>query len=85
MCALKQGFILDGFPQNAHQAALMESALIGLDLENELLMRNSASVLAPPPKSLLPDPDRLLSSGHCVHPDPHCLSRDFYTLRRPFT
>lgn len=54
---------MDGYPGNAHQAELLETALTGLDLAAERALIASASVLAPPPPSTLPDLNRPLPSG----------------------
>ncbi|XP_024520804.1 sperm flagellar protein 2-like [Selaginella moellendorffii] len=43
------GFILDGFPNTAGQAAALEKALTGLDFEFTARHEAEASVLAPPP------------------------------------
>ena len=43
-----KGFILDGFPRNEAQAALLEKALTGLDLEKVAERESQASVLAAP-------------------------------------
>ena len=47
---------MDGYPSNAHQAELLETALTGLDLAAERALIASASLLAPPPPN--PPPDR---------------------------
>ena len=57
---------MDGYPSNAHQAELLETALTGLDLAAERALIASASLLAPPPPSTLPDLNRPLSSGNCA-------------------
>ena len=54
---------MDGYPSNAHQAELLEGALTGLDLAAERALIASASRLAPPPPSTLPDLNRPLPSG----------------------
>ena len=54
---------MDGYPSNAHQAELLETALTGLDLAAERALIASASLLAPPPPSTLPDLNRPLPSG----------------------
>ena len=43
-----KSFILDGFPRNEAQAALLEKALTGLDLEKVTERESQASVLAAP-------------------------------------
>ena len=43
-----KGFILDGFPRNEAQAALLEKALTGLDLEKVAERESQASVLVAP-------------------------------------
>ncbi|KAK9824418.1 hypothetical protein WJX72_010134 [[Myrmecia] bisecta] len=58
-----QGFVLDGYPRSAGQAQLLEKALTGLDLAREQAIRDSASVLAPPPPEVLANLDRPLTSG----------------------
>lgn len=42
------GFVLDGFPRNENQAALLEKSLTGLDLEKVAERDSQASVLAAP-------------------------------------
>lgn len=54
---------MDGYPSSAHQAELLEGALTGLDLPAERALIASASRLAPPPPSTLPDLNRPLASG----------------------
>ena len=58
---------MDGYPSNAHQAELLETALTGLDLAAERALIASASILAPPPLSTLPDLNRPLPSGDPFH------------------
>jgi hypothetical protein len=57
------GFVLDGFPATAAQAAALERALTGLDLEAEAGLLERASRLAPPPPDALPQLGRPLASG----------------------
>ena len=58
---------MDGYPSNARQAELLETALTGLDLAAERALIASASLLAPPPPSTLPDLNRPLPSGEPSH------------------
>jgi hypothetical protein len=58
-----QGFVCDGFPRTAAQAALLERALTGLDLEAEAQVVREASRIAPPPPESLPQLQRPLTSG----------------------
>ena len=60
---ITQGYVLDGFPQNAAQASALEKLLTGLDLESDQAFRDGASVIAPPPPHWLPDDTRVLQSG----------------------
>ncbi|KAK9836191.1 hypothetical protein WJX81_008068 [Elliptochloris bilobata] len=61
--AVWQGFVLDGWPMNAREAAALERGLTGLDLQREGIMYARAPRLAPPPHGWLPDPFRPLTSG----------------------
>jgi len=56
-----RGFVLDGFPRTEAQAALLEKALTGLDLEYRAAIKARASVICPPPKD--PTDDLPLVSG----------------------
>jgi hypothetical protein len=58
-----RGFVLDGFPSTAAQAAALERALTGLDLASEAALAGAASLLAPPPRDALPLLERPLASG----------------------
>ncbi|KAL6765964.1 protein associated with central pair microtubule complex [Haematococcus lacustris] len=58
-----QGFVLDGFPRTATQAAMLEQALTGLDLAAEQALVDRASKVAPPPPEALPQLSRSLVSG----------------------
>jgi hypothetical protein len=58
-----RGFVLDGFPATATQAAALERALTGLDLTAEAALVEGASRLAPPPPDALPQLARPLVSG----------------------
>ncbi len=58
-----QGFVMDGFPRTSAQAVLMERMLTGLNLDSEQALIDSASVIAPPPLSALPQTARPLVSG----------------------
>lgn len=49
-----RGFVLDGFPATAAQAALLERRLTGLDVGAEVQLIQSASQLVPPPEDCLP-------------------------------
>ena len=69
-----QGYVLDGFPQNAAQAAALEKLLTGLDLESDQAFRDAASVIAPPPLHWLPDDTRTLQSGQLPVPTHMLLS-----------
>ncbi|EFJ52136.1 hypothetical protein VOLCADRAFT_103155 [Volvox carteri f. nagariensis] len=59
----QRGFVVDGFPRTAAQAVLLERMLTGLDLESEQALIDSASTVAPPPSSALPQVGRPLVSG----------------------
>lgn len=58
-----RGFVIDGFPATAAQAALLEKALTGLDLAAEQQLVQGASLIAPPPACKLPQLHRPLLSG----------------------
>jgi hypothetical protein len=58
-----RGFVIDGFPATAEQAALLEKALTGLDLAAEQALVDGASLVAPPPLDVLPQLQRSLLSG----------------------
>eukprot|EP00775_Hariotina_reticulata_P002553 gene2553-2855_t len=60
---LGRGFVIDGFPATATQAALLEKALTGVDTTAERALVEGASLVAPPPKDALPQLERPLVSG----------------------
>ena len=63
MLAWSQGFILDGWPATASEAAALERGLTGLDLQREEAIHARSPRLAPPPRGWLPDSLRTLTSG----------------------